>query len=112
MRWPWGSSRSERLHPSGLPEAHDGAERVSSSSGRRSADRGRGHDTFRLVKVAYASNLAEGEMLEGLLRQEGIPSMLQPASGVSVAGGIFVNCGPRDVLVAETDAERARELLA
>ena len=50
-------------------------------------------------------------MLEALLRQGGIPSMLQPASGVGVAGGIFVNCGPRDVLVAEADAERARELL-
>jgi pimeloyl-ACP methyl ester carboxylesterase len=61
------------------------------------------------VKVAYASNLAEGELIQGLLRQEHIPSMLKRNGGFDVPD--FLAAGARDVLVPEADAERARELL-
>jgi hypothetical protein len=65
---------------------------------------------MRLVKVAYASNLAEAEMIQGLLRQEHIPSMLQRNGGFDVPD--FLAAGARDVLVPASQADRARELLA
>jgi Putative prokaryotic signal transducing protein len=64
----------------------------------------------KLVKVAYAQNQPEAEMIQGLLRQEGIQSMVQRNGGFDVPD--FLAAGPRDVLVPESDAERARELLA
>ncbi len=83
MRWPWSRSRSERdLEPS---------------------------DRLRLVKVGYARNLPEAEMLQGLLRQEGIESMVRRNAGSDVPD--FIAAGARDVLVAAPDAQRARELL-
>jgi Putative prokaryotic signal transducing protein len=76
-------------------------------SGRsRSEDGGRLH----LVKVAYASNLAEAELIQGLLRQEQIPSMLRRNGGFDVPD--FLAGGARDVLVPVSQADRARELLA
>jgi predicted esterase len=62
-----------------------------------------------LVKVAYAANLPEAELIQGLLRQEDIPSMVQRNGGFDVPD--FLAAGPRDVLVPESEAERARELL-
>jgi len=62
-----------------------------------------------LVKVAYARNLAEAELIQGLLRQEDIPSMVQRNGGFDVPD--FLAAGPRDILVPESQAERARELL-
>jgi Putative prokaryotic signal transducing protein len=61
------------------------------------------------VKVAYARNLAEAELIQGLLRQERIPSMVRRNGGFDVPD--FLAAGPRDVLVSEADVERARELL-
>lgn len=71
--------------------------------------RRRRSEALRLVKVAYARNLPEAEMIEGLLRQNGIRSLTQRNRGFDVPD--FLAAGPRDVLVAEQDAERARELL-
>jgi Putative prokaryotic signal transducing protein len=65
---------------------------------------------LKLVKVAYAQNQPEAEMIQGLLRQEGIESMVQRNGGFDVPD--FLAGGPRDVLVPEADAERARHLLA
>ncbi len=61
------------------------------------------------MKVAFAENLAEAEMIQGLLRQEGIQSMVQRSGSSDYAG--FLAAGARDVLVPDTDAARARELL-
>ena len=66
-------------------------------------------DRLRLVKVAYARNIAEAELIQGLLRQEGIPSMVRRNGGFDVPD--FLAAGPRDVLVPESHAQRARELL-
>ena len=63
----------------------------------------------RLVKVAYAQNQAEAEMIQGLLTEHGIPSMLQRAPGFDVPD--FLAAGPRQVFVAEEAAEAAREAL-
>jgi hypothetical protein len=72
----------------------------------RSNDPGR----LQLVKVAYARNLAEAELIQGLLRQEHIPSMLRRNGGFDAPD--FLAAGARDVLVPVSQADRARELLA
>lgn len=63
----------------------------------------------KLIKVAYAQNQAEAEMVQGLLSEHGIPSMLKRAAGFDVPD--FLAAGPRQVLVAEEIAARAREVL-
>jgi hypothetical protein len=63
----------------------------------------------KLVKVAYAQQQAEAEMIQGLLSEYGIPSMLRRAAGFDVPD--FLAAGPREVLVAEELAEQAREAL-
>lgn len=62
----------------------------------------------RLVKVAYALNQMEAEMIQGLLSEHGIPSMVQR----TVDNPEFLAAGPRQVLVPEAAAEEAREVLA
>lgn len=63
----------------------------------------------KLVKVGYGQNQAEAEMIQGLLAEHGIPSMLKRAPGFDVPD--FLAAGPRQVLVPEETAERAREVL-
>jgi hypothetical protein len=61
------------------------------------------------VRVASAENQAEAEFLQGLLREEGVPSSLRRARGFDVPD--FLAAGPRDVLVAQSDVRVARDLL-
>jgi len=63
----------------------------------------------KLVKVAYAQQQAEAEMIQGLLSEHGIPSMLRRAAGFDVPD--FLAAGPREVLVAEELVEQAHEVL-
>jgi hypothetical protein len=63
----------------------------------------------RLVKVAYAQQQAEAEMIQGLLTEHGIPSLMRRAAGFDVPD--FLAAGPREVLVAEERAPEAREVL-
>jgi Putative prokaryotic signal transducing protein len=63
----------------------------------------------KLVKVAYAQQQAEAEMIQGLLSEHGIPSMLRRAAGFDVPD--FLAAGPREILVAEEIADQAREVL-
>jgi hypothetical protein len=63
-----------------------------------------------LVKVGFARNQSEGELMQGLLLEEGIPSLMKRSRGFDVPD--FLAAGPRDVLVPETGAEAARALLA
>jgi hypothetical protein len=63
----------------------------------------------RLVKVAYGQNQTEAEMIQGLLGEHGIPSMLRRAPGFDVPD--FLAAGPHHVLVPEEVAEEAREVL-
>jgi hypothetical protein len=64
----------------------------------------------KLVKVGYGQQQAEAEMIQGLLAEHGIPSMLRRAAGFDVPD--FLAAGPRDVLVPESGYEAARDLLA
>lgn len=61
------------------------------------------------VKVAGAESQAEAEFLQGLLREEGVPSSLRRARGFDVPD--FLAAGPRDALVAQSDVRVARDLL-
>ncbi len=63
----------------------------------------------RLVVVAGARNLTEAEFLQGLLLEEGVPSMLRRSRGFDVPD--FLAAGPRDVLVPESGYAAAREVL-
>jgi uncharacterized protein YbaR (Trm112 family) len=62
-----------------------------------------------LVKVAWARNEAEGEFIQGLLLEEGVPSMLRRSAGFDVPD--FLAAGPRDVMVPMSGVQTAREVL-
>jgi hypothetical protein len=62
-----------------------------------------------LVKIAWGRNQAEAEFIQGLLLEEGVPSMLRRSAGFDVPD--FLAAGPRDVLVPQTGAATAREVL-
>lgn len=62
-----------------------------------------------LVRVAWARNQAEAEFIQGLLLEEGVPSMLRRSAGFDVPD--FLAAGPRDVLVPEAAVSTAREML-
>lgn len=64
----------------------------------------------RLVKVARVESQPEAELVETMLLEEGIPSMMRRSGGFDVPD--FLAAGPRDVLVPESGAEAAREALA
>jgi hypothetical protein len=62
-----------------------------------------------LVKVAAGRNQSEAELIQGLLLEEGVPSMLKRSAGFDVPD--MLAAGPRDVLVPRSGAEVAREVL-
>jgi hypothetical protein len=62
-----------------------------------------------LVKVAWVRNQAEGEFLQSLLLEQGVPSLLRRAAGFDVPDMLFA--GPRDVLVAASGLQTAKETL-
>jgi hypothetical protein len=62
-----------------------------------------------LVKVGWARNVAESDLIQGLLLEEGIPSVVRRSRGFDVPD--FLAAGPRDILVPAGGAEAARDLL-
>ena len=66
-------------------------------------------DQGALVKVAWARNQAEAELIEGILREEGIPSVTRRQLGFDVPD--FMAGGPREILVPAAGVEAAREVL-
>ena len=62
-----------------------------------------------LVRVAWAKNQAEAELIQGLLREEGVPSLVQRAGGFDVPD--FLAAGPRDILVLAEREMAARHIL-
>ena len=63
-----------------------------------------------LVRVASARNQAEAELIQGLLLEEGVPSMVKRTLGFDVPD--FLASGPRDIFVPASGADTAREVLA
>ena len=62
-----------------------------------------------LVRVAGGRNQAEAELIQNLLLEEGIPSVVRRTAGFDVPD--YLAGGPRDVLVAESAVQAAREML-
>jgi hypothetical protein len=60
-------------------------------------------------RVVWARNQVEAEFIQGLLLEEGIPSMQRRARGFDVPD--FLASGPRDVLVPASALGAAREVL-
>jgi hypothetical protein len=63
-----------------------------------------------LVKAGWARNQAEGELIQGILLEEGIPSVQRRTRGFDVPD--FLAGGPRDILVPQAAYEAAKELLS
>lgn len=63
-----------------------------------------------MVKVAFARTQPEAEMLQGLLAEADIPSLLKRSAGFDNPD--FLPSGPRDVFVSQAHAKRARQVLA
>jgi hypothetical protein len=61
------------------------------------------------IRVASARNQAEAEFIQGMLLEEGVPSMLRRSAGFDVPD--FLAAGPRDVLVPQSGASAARDVL-
>lgn len=64
----------------------------------------------KLVKVAFARNQVEAEMIQGLLSEAGMPSVLKRARGFDAPE--FMAAGPHDVLVDSSHAQKATTVLA
>ena len=62
-----------------------------------------------LVRVAWARNQSEAEFIQGLLIEEGVPSILRRSAGFDVPD--MLAAGPRDILVALSGMATAREVL-
>jgi hypothetical protein len=95
----------------GMPLVHaDGAELPPSDEAHAQARKVRPRYTQgELLRVTSTRNVADGEMIQGLLLEQGIPSMLRRARGFDVPD--MLAAGPRDVLVPESGYQAAREVL-
>jgi hypothetical protein len=63
----------------------------------------------RWVKVAAAPDESVALLMDGLLKDAGIPSLIQRAAGFDAPD--FLAAGPRDVLVPVSLVEEARQVL-
>jgi Putative prokaryotic signal transducing protein len=99
--------KSPSLEESRRSIAHGGDGGEPPSAGDDDGGGGGGGD--RLVKVAFAPNQIEAEMIQGLLRDHGIQSMLKRAPGFDVPE--FLATGPTQIFVLESAEPRAREVL-
>jgi len=62
-----------------------------------------------LVRVAGARHQAEAELIQGILLEEGVPSLLRRTRGFDVPD--MMAAGPRDIMVPASGASTAREVL-
>jgi Putative prokaryotic signal transducing protein len=95
----------------GMPLVHSSgdAEQAVSERQRKARKIRPQYSEGKLVKIAAAQNGAEAEMIQGLLLEEGIPSMARRSPGADVPD--FLVAGRRDILVPESGAQAAREAL-
>jgi hypothetical protein len=63
-----------------------------------------------MIRVTGARSLADGELIQAILLDHGIPSMMRRVRGFDVPD--FLAAGPRDVLVPQSGYEAARDVLA
>jgi len=103
---------STSTSPKRPPSGHERAARGGGGGGGNGDEGGGGGGGGGgdLVKIAFARNQVEAEMLQGLLSEAGIPSVLKRSFGFDNPD--FLSSGPRDVMVNAGDAQRAKDLLA
>jgi hypothetical protein len=92
-----GRDGEERVEPA-RDEAHERARKVDPV-----------YAEGELVRVGWAGNQAEAELIQGMLLEHGVPSTLRRSMGFDVPD--FLAAGPRDVFVPASGAEAARDLL-
>jgi hypothetical protein len=92
-----GQGGEERTEPA-RDAAHERARKIDPS-----------YTEGELVKVAWAGNQAEAELIQGLLLENGVPSTLRRSMGFDVPD--FLAAGPRDILVPTAAVDAARDLL-
>ncbi len=92
-----GEGEPERVEPA-RDEAHERARKVDPA-----------YAEGELVRVGGAWNQAEAELIQGMLLEHGVPSVLRRTAGFDVPD--FLAGGPRGVFVPAAGAETARELL-
>ena len=63
----------------------------------------------RWVQVAVAPDETSALLMEGLLQNAGIPSLIQRARGFDAPD--FLSAGPRDVLVPASSLREAKQIL-
>jgi hypothetical protein len=61
------------------------------------------------VTVTTVPHVAEGEMLRGMLLEEGIPSMVRPARSFAIPQAL--GTGPQEVVVPESAYDAAYQLV-
>jgi hypothetical protein len=93
-----GEGGPEQVEPA-RDEAHERARKIDPA-----------YTEGELVRVAWAGNQAEAELIQGMLLEHGVPSTLRRSMGFDVPD--FLAAGPRDVYVPAAGVEAARELLA
>jgi Putative prokaryotic signal transducing protein len=103
---------SERFCPAcGLPLIYDNDVRAAQPPLSRSQERARKvkpqYSEGALVRVLRAPNQTEAEFVQGLLLEEGIPSMLR-----GEISGYAPVIGGQDVLVPQSGVQAAREVLS
>ncbi|MBX5441774.1 MAG: hypothetical protein IRZ32_09635 [Solirubrobacteraceae bacterium] len=91
------------LVPAGTPDARRGGRREIARRIKPQLAEG------PLVRVAGAANQAEAEFIQALLLEAGVPSTVRRAAGFDVPD--FLAAGPRDVLVAASGVDVARDVL-
>jgi hypothetical protein len=105
-------SLDERFCPNcGMPLVYSGrAEQEPVTSAHERARKVKPQYTGgELIRVAGGRNQAEAELIQNMLLEEGIPSILRRTRGFDVPD--FLAAGPRDVLVSERAYETARQML-
>jgi hypothetical protein len=104
-------SLEERFCPKcGMPLVYAGGiEQPITSSHERARKIKPQYAEGELVRVAGARNQAEAEFIQGLLLEEGVPSLLRRTAGFDVPD--FLAAGPRDIMVPAAGVDAARETL-
>jgi hypothetical protein len=98
--------------PSHSPSAHKRGAHGGGGShqGGDGGGGGGGGGGGKLVKVAFARNQPEAEMMQGLLSEAGISSVLKRSRGFDNPD--FLAAGPHDVMVEADRVKKARGVLA
>ena len=108
-----GGALTERFCPRcGSPFVHAPGNGTAPREDEASARARKIHPPYaegELVRVATAQNQPEAELLQGLLLEAGVPSLVRRSGGFDVPD--FLAAGPRDILAPAGGSAAARDVL-